>query len=163
KANCPIGIVEKIAAPSTLRIQLTGVGGHAGAVLMPDRHDALLAGAEIALAVERAAKNSGSPDTVGTTGVFRIEPGAVNSVPRRGEPSAGRVFLAGTDREWRRCAGAHAGQVGGVGPAQHQHAFPSLINTRLQPGAAGRRTRKPFHRFSRAREKLLKQFFSGVA
>jgi N-carbamoyl-L-amino-acid hydrolase len=81
--NIPIGVVEKIAAPSTLRLQLTGVGGHAGAVLMPDRHDALLAGAEIALAVEQAAKSSGSPDTVGTTGVFRIEPGAVNSVPCR--------------------------------------------------------------------------------
>jgi len=76
-----IGIVEKIAAPSTLRMNLTGVGGHAGAVLMPDRHDAGLAGAEIALAVERAAKSSGSQDTVGTTGIFRIEPGAVNSVP----------------------------------------------------------------------------------
>lgn len=79
--NIPIGVVERIAAPSTLRIDLTGVGGHAGAVLMPERHDALLAGAEIALAVELAARNSGSPDTVGTTGVFRIEPGAVNSVP----------------------------------------------------------------------------------
>ena len=76
-----IGIVEKIAAPSTLRVQLTGVGGHAGATLMPGRRDALLAGAEISLAVERAAQNTGSPDTVGTTGVFRIEPGAVNSVP----------------------------------------------------------------------------------
>lgn len=76
-----IGVVEKIAAPSTLRVQLTGVGGHAGATLMPGRRDALLAGAEIALAVEHAAKNSGSPDTVGTTGIFRIEPGAVNSVP----------------------------------------------------------------------------------
>ena len=83
KENLPIGVVEKIAAPSSLRIQLTGVGGHAGAVLMPERHDALLAGAEIALAVENAAKTSGSPDTVGTTGVFRIEPGAVNSVPCR--------------------------------------------------------------------------------
>ncbi|MDB6021503.1 MAG: amidase, hydantoinase/carbamoylase family [Pedosphaera sp.] len=81
--NIPIGLVEKIAAPSTLRVQLTGVGGHAGAMLMPERHDALLAGAEIALAVERAALTSGSPDTVGTTGVFRIEPGAVNSVPCR--------------------------------------------------------------------------------
>jgi N-carbamoyl-L-amino-acid hydrolase len=76
-----IGIVEKIAAPSSLRLKLTGVGGHAGAVLMPERHDAGLAGAEIALAVERAAKTSGSPDTVGTTGIFKIEPGAVNSVP----------------------------------------------------------------------------------
>ena len=81
--NLPIGIVERIAAPSTLRVQLTGVGGHAGAMLMPERHDALLAGAEIALAVEQAAIASGSPDTVATTGVFRIEPGAVNSVPCR--------------------------------------------------------------------------------
>jgi ureidoglycolate amidohydrolase len=83
KENLPIGVVEKIAAPSTLRVQLTGVGGHAGAMLMPERHDALLAGAEIALAVEQAVLASGSPDTVGTTGVFRIEPGAVNSVPCR--------------------------------------------------------------------------------
>src|SRR5208282_6008491 len=66
---------------STLRLELTGVGGHAGAVLMPERHDALLAGAEIALSVEKAALTSGSMDTVATTGIFRIEPGAVNSVP----------------------------------------------------------------------------------
>ena len=83
KENVSIGVVEKIAAPSTLRMELTGVGGHAGAMLMPERHDASLAGAEIALAVEQAALGSGSPDTVGTTGVFRIEPGAVNSVPCR--------------------------------------------------------------------------------
>ena len=50
---------------------------------MPDRHDALLAGAEIALAVEAGALKSGSPDSVATTGVFCIEPGAVNSVPCR--------------------------------------------------------------------------------
>ncbi|MEI9863954.1 MAG: hydantoinase/carbamoylase family amidase [Limisphaerales bacterium] len=83
KEKISIGIVEKIAAPSTLRIQLTGVGGHAGATLMPGRRDALLAGAEIALAVEKIVTASGSFDTVGTTGVFRIEPGAVNSVPCR--------------------------------------------------------------------------------
>jgi N-carbamoyl-L-amino-acid hydrolase len=81
RENVAIGIVEKIAAPSSLRLRLTGVGGHAGAVLMPERRDALLAGAEIALAVEKAAVSSGSRDTVATTGVFRIEPGAVNSVP----------------------------------------------------------------------------------
>jgi ureidoglycolate amidohydrolase len=79
----PIGIVEHIAGPSSYRVTLNGEGGHAGAVLMPGRRDALAAGAEIALAVERAALNSGSPDTVGTVGVFRIEPGAVNSVPYR--------------------------------------------------------------------------------
>ncbi len=50
---------------------------------MPERRDALLAGAEIALAVEKAARATGRPDTVATTGVFRIEPGAINSVPCR--------------------------------------------------------------------------------
>lgn len=83
REGIPIGIVEKIAAPATLRVELTGEGGHAGTVLMPGRRDALLAGAEIALAVERAVTSTGSADTVGTTGVFRIEPGAVNSVPCR--------------------------------------------------------------------------------
>ncbi len=79
----PIGIVEHIAGPSSYRVTLHGEGGHAGAVLMPGRHDAMLAGAEIALAVEHAAKTSGSPDTVGTVGIFRIDPGASNSVPFR--------------------------------------------------------------------------------
>jgi ureidoglycolate amidohydrolase len=83
RASVPIGLVEKIAGPSSYRAVVEGEGGHAGAVLMPDRHDASLAAAEIALAVERAVKSSGSPDTVGTTGVFRVEPGAVNSVPFR--------------------------------------------------------------------------------
>ncbi len=78
-----IGAVVAIAAPASLRVNIDGVGGHAGAVLMPDRHDALLAGAEIALAVERAALATGSIDTVATTGVCQVFPGAVNSVPSR--------------------------------------------------------------------------------
>jgi acetylornithine deacetylase/succinyl-diaminopimelate desuccinylase-like protein len=53
RAGIGTGVVEGIAAPATLRVQITGESGHAGAVLMPDRYDALLAGAEIALAVER--------------------------------------------------------------------------------------------------------------
>lgn len=77
-----IGIVEKIAAPSTLRVQLTGQGGHAGCVLMPDRRDAACAAAEIVLTVEAIAAQSPSPDTVATTGVLKIEPGAVNSIPK---------------------------------------------------------------------------------
>ncbi|MGD1087596.1 MAG: M20 family metallo-hydrolase [Verrucomicrobiota bacterium] len=83
KEGVSIGIVEKIAAPSTLRLQLTGIGGHAGGTLMPGRRDALLAGAEIALAVEKTVLTSGNPDMVGTTGIFKIEPGAVNSIPCR--------------------------------------------------------------------------------
>lgn len=85
RSGIEIGIVESIAAPATLRVQVDGEGGHAGALLMPDRHDALLAGAEIALAVEKAARESQSRDAVATTGVFRIQPGAVNSVPFRAD------------------------------------------------------------------------------
>ncbi len=76
-----IGIVEKIAAPAAWRVRFEGEGGHAGAVLMPDRRDALLGGAETALMVERLVKTLGSEDGVGTTGVFQIAPGAINSVP----------------------------------------------------------------------------------
>jgi ureidoglycolate amidohydrolase len=78
-----IGVVTAIAAPASLRIVVEGVGGHAGALLMPDRHDAFLAAAEIALAVESAARATGAIDTVATTGVCQVFPGAVNSVPSR--------------------------------------------------------------------------------
>jgi ureidoglycolate amidohydrolase len=64
-----LGVVTAIAAPAGLKISIEGEGGHAGAMLMPDRHDAFLAGAEIALAVEAAAKSTGAVDTVGTVGV----------------------------------------------------------------------------------------------
>ena len=76
-----IGIVEKIAAPAAFRLTLTGTGGHAGAVLMTGRHDAFLAAAEIALAVENAALYSPSSDTVGTVGKVEVHPGAINSIP----------------------------------------------------------------------------------
>jgi N-carbamoyl-L-amino-acid hydrolase len=78
-----IGVVTAIAAPASFRIFVEGEGGHAGAVLMPDRHDAFLAAAEIALAIERIARSSGSNDTVATTGVCELFPAAINSVPSR--------------------------------------------------------------------------------
>lgn len=83
RSNVPIGVVTAIAAPAALRVTLEGAGGHAGGVLMPDRRDALCAAAEIILAVESAARSSGSADTVGTTGICRVHPGAINSIPGR--------------------------------------------------------------------------------
>jgi N-carbamoyl-L-amino-acid hydrolase len=76
-----IGAVTAIAAPAAMRVKIEGAGGHAGAVLMPERRDALCAAAEIVLAVEAAAKTTGSPDTVGTVGICQVHPGAINSVP----------------------------------------------------------------------------------
>jgi ureidoglycolate amidohydrolase len=81
--NIPIGVVTAIAAPSTLTIALEGYGGHAGALLMPDRRDALTAASEIVLAVEEAALSSGSIDSVATVGILDVHPRAVNSVPSK--------------------------------------------------------------------------------
>jgi ureidoglycolate amidohydrolase len=78
-----LGIVTAIAAPATVRMSIEGEGGHAGAVLMPERRDAFLAAAEIALAVEAAARAPRAIDTVGTVGVCEVFPGAVNSIPSR--------------------------------------------------------------------------------
>jgi ureidoglycolate amidohydrolase len=79
----PLGIVTQIAAPASLRISVEGAGGHAGAVLMPDRRDALCAAAELILAVENSARASGALDTVATVGICEVFPGAVNSIPSR--------------------------------------------------------------------------------
>lgn len=87
-----LGIVTNIAAPASYRFTVEGIGGHAGALLMPDRRDALCAAAEIILAIERhtleanatakAAGHSGV-DSVATVGMVSVHPGAVNSVPSR--------------------------------------------------------------------------------
>jgi N-carbamoyl-L-amino-acid hydrolase len=82
RAGLPIGAVTAIAAPAALRVRYEGPGGHAGGVLMADRADPLLAGAQLALAVEAAVRDSGGPDTVGTVGVLDVHPRSVNSIPR---------------------------------------------------------------------------------
>jgi ureidoglycolate amidohydrolase len=79
----PLGVVERIAAPASLRVTVEGAGGHAGGVLMPDRRDALCAAAELILVVEQAARTSGAVDTVATVGICDVFPGAVNSIPTR--------------------------------------------------------------------------------
>lgn len=83
QANVHIGLVTSIAAPASMRIVVWGEGGHAGAVLMPQRHDALTAAAEIILEIESLALATDVIDTVATTGVCEVFPGAVNSIPSR--------------------------------------------------------------------------------
>ncbi|CAI0465570.1 unnamed protein product [Linum tenue] len=77
------GIVTAIAAPASIKVDFEGNGGHAGAVLMPNRNDAGLAAAELALAVEKHVLDSGSIDTVGTVGILELHPGAINSIPSK--------------------------------------------------------------------------------
>ena len=83
REGIPLGIVTSIAAPASYRFTITGLGGHAGALLMPDRRDALCAAAELILSIERHTLATGAIDTVATVGTCDVHPGAVNSVPSR--------------------------------------------------------------------------------
>ena len=76
-----IGAVTAIAAPATLRVTIYGEGGHAGAVLMPGRHDALIPSAKVVQAVQKIALECPSEFAVATTGRLEVFPGAVNSIP----------------------------------------------------------------------------------
>jgi len=103
-----IGIVDAIAAPHDVRVRLTGAADHAGATPMSLRRDALAGAAEAMVELERLAAGSPSGTTVGTVGVLRLAPGAINVVPgvveldvdvRDSDPDARRAvveaFLAG--------------------------------------------------------------------
>ena len=80
-SSLDIGVVTAIAAPATYSFEVIGVGGHAGAVLMPKRRDALCSAAKIVLAIEYLANKSFSPDLVATVGHLQVHPGAINSIP----------------------------------------------------------------------------------
>jgi hydantoinase/carbamoylase family amidase len=77
----PIGVVEAIAAPHDFRVTLRGAATHSGATPMRLRRDALAGAAEAMVELERLANTSPSGTTVGTVGVLRVRPGAINVVP----------------------------------------------------------------------------------
>ena len=83
REEIPIGIVTAIAAPASYRFTIEGLGGHAGALLMPDRRDALCAASELILSIEKHALATRAIDTVATVGTCDVFSGAVNSVPSR--------------------------------------------------------------------------------
>jgi allantoate deiminase len=80
-AGDEIGVVTAIAAPHDFTLVLRGAATHAGATPMGLRRDALTGAAEVVLVVERLARASVSGTTVGTVGVVRARPGAINVVP----------------------------------------------------------------------------------
>ncbi len=80
-ADLPVGIVTAISGATRLHVTVEGTAGHAGTVPMHMRHDAFLAAAEMALAIERVAKTT--PDLVATVGWVEVRPGAVNVIPGR--------------------------------------------------------------------------------
>lgn len=76
-----IGIVSGIAAPLRLSVNIKGKSSHSGTTRMLNRKDALLAAAELSMAVEKAANLEGEYGTVGTVGDLKVYPGAMNVIP----------------------------------------------------------------------------------
>lgn len=79
EANRPLGVVSDIVGIAHGRVTVTGRADHAGATVMTARADALLGAAEMALALETAAR--AREHTVGTVGEIGVRPGAKNVVP----------------------------------------------------------------------------------
>ncbi len=79
-----IGVVEGIVGLIHKLVTIRGRTGHAGTTPMIARHDPLLGCAEIIQQVNRIAKETGS-SSVGTVGLLRVEPGAMNVIPSKVE------------------------------------------------------------------------------
>ena len=81
KKGIPIGIVKKICAPSNYIVEVTGKQGHAGGMDMTDRRDAYAAACEMALALEKLAKECPSEYNTATVGSVCLIPNAINVIP----------------------------------------------------------------------------------
>ena len=114
KAGLPIGVVTAIAAPAAAEFTVEGEGGHAGAVLMPDRRDALNGVAEMVAVIERLANESKSGDLVATVGKVDVHPGAVNSIASRVTFSLDLRDVDGANRDEVLAAIHHAVAVVGT-------------------------------------------------
>ncbi len=83
--DLPVGIVTAIAGSVRYRVLVRGAAGHAGAVPMNLRHDAVAAAAEIVALVEHRCSQSAG--LMGTVGQFHVPDGAINVIPGRCELS----------------------------------------------------------------------------
>lgn len=76
-----IGIVSTIAAPTRFMVHIKGHAAHSGTTPMEYRRDAFLSASELALDLEKAAKEEKSYGTVATVWEAQIFPGAMNIIP----------------------------------------------------------------------------------
>lgn len=107
-ANKKIGIVTGIAAPVRYSIKIQGTPSHSGTTPMNMRSDALLGASEIALELEKIAKEEQVHGTVATVGVLTIQAGAMNVVP--GEVEI-KIDIRSTSIESRNRVVKHLHQV----------------------------------------------------
>ena len=82
RTHTNIGVVEGIVGIHWWEATVTGVANHAGTTPMDQRHDALLAAADLVLAVNASATERPGRQ-VATVGRIQAEPGAPNVIPGR--------------------------------------------------------------------------------
>jgi beta-ureidopropionase / N-carbamoyl-L-amino-acid hydrolase len=85
-----IGVVTSIAAPTRFKVIIFGQADHSGTTPMEMRKDALVAAAELTIAIEEICREHSRMDkgrVVGTVGALHIEPGVINAVPGKAELS----------------------------------------------------------------------------
>lgn len=80
-----LAVVSTITGIYREKLVITGEANHAGTTLMENRHDALLAGAEISLALEEIARQLARNDVVATVGHFDVYPNSANIIPGKVE------------------------------------------------------------------------------
>ena len=106
-----VGVVTAIAGATRMRLNVTGLAGHAGTVPMGARQDALAAAAEMILFVERFCTDNAG--LVGTVGKLSVKPGAINVIPqdveftidvRSGDDAIRAVALGAFDAELPKIA-----------------------------------------------------------
>ncbi|WP_439562929.1 M20 family metallo-hydrolase [Roseinatronobacter sp.] len=97
-----IGIVTSICGIERHMITLTGTAAHAGTMPMHLRRDALAGAAELTLAAETLARETGG--LLATVGALQVRPGVVNAVP--GEVALTLEIRAPDDAMRERAGGA---------------------------------------------------------
>jgi N-carbamoyl-L-amino-acid hydrolase len=80
REHIPIGVVEGIVGIDRFDVEIRGFANHAGTTPMPDRQDALVAAAELTLAVNQIVKREPGRQ-VGTVGHIEVSPNAPNVIP----------------------------------------------------------------------------------
>ncbi len=88
--DCAIGIVTGIVGQYRYRLTIDGQANHAGTTPMNDRQDALVAAAQVILAVQatvQATVQAMSSDAVGTVGYLSNYPNVTNTISGRVELS----------------------------------------------------------------------------
>jgi len=80
REGIPVGIVEGIVGIRRLQAVIRGTANHAGTTLMSDRHDALVAGSYLTIAVNDVVTREEGRQ-VGTVGRIEVAPNAPNVIP----------------------------------------------------------------------------------